>query len=41
MYDISSFDYDNYSHSEILEILLAMEEQDEELAAMTEHLNSV
>lgn len=40
MYDISSFDYDSCSYEEILSILLAMEEQDQELEdSLSRHLD--
>lgn len=41
MYDISSFDYDSFSSEEILDILLAMEEQDQELQdSLSRHLDA-
>lgn len=42
MHDISSFDYDSYSHQEILEILRIQEQMDEELEYfISSHLDSI
>ena len=41
MYDISTFDYDSCSYEEILSILLAMEDQDQELEdSLSRHLDA-
>lgn len=41
MYDISTFDYDSFSNEEILDILLAMEDQDQELEdSLSRHLDA-
>ena len=40
MYDISSFDYDSCSHQDILDILIAQEELDDEYYQFViSHLN--